>query len=134
MDGMLRPAAAVFVVLHGVAHVLGFLGSWRLAELEDVPYTTLVLNGALDVGDVGIRVVGLLWLAAAAGFVVAGIALWRGVPSGLHITVVVTSFSLLVCVLGLPASRIGVAIDVSILAVAVALTVMRIGSLRPAVR
>ena len=131
---MPRLAAAVFLVLHGFAHVLGFLGSWRLAELRDVPYTTLVVNGAIDVGDVGIRIVGLLWLAAAAGFVVAGIAVWRSVRSALRITVVATSFSLVVCVLGLPASPVGVAIDVAVLSVAVALTAMRTGSFRPAVR
>lgn len=58
----MRIALAVRMALHGVAHAPGFVGSWRLAALEGMPYHTTLLGGAIDVGDAGMRVVGLAWL------------------------------------------------------------------------
>lgn len=114
MPTIARRAAAAFLVAHGLAHALGFLTAWKLGEFDDVPYSTLILNGTLDVGDLGIRVVGVLWLAAAIAFLVAALVMWR---RGLTRTVaILTAFSLAVCLVGLPASIIGVSIDVAILA------------------
>jgi hypothetical protein len=118
MRTLVRRAAAVFFLAHGVAHLLGFLGSWRLGEFADAPYTTSVLNGAIDVGDVGVRIVGLLWVGAATGFIAAGLALWRG---SRRLVVPAALFSLGVCVIGLPTAVVGVGIDVVILATTVAL-------------
>jgi hypothetical protein len=124
---MLRRAIAVLFALHGVAHTVGFMSAWRLGEFTDAPYSTLVLNGAMDVGDAGIRVVGLAWLVAAAAFLWAGVAVWQGRPSASRTTAVVTAGSLALCFLGLPAAFVGVGLDLGILA---ALAVAR--GVRPA--
>lgn len=131
MPTLVRRGLAVFLALHGIAHVLGFLASWRLAEFADVPYTTTVLNGALDVGDAGIRVVGLLWLAGGAACVAAAIALLRGSMSAVA---VLLGASLAICLLGLPASIIGVWIDAALLAALGALALLRPALLRPSLR
>ena len=127
MPNIARRAAAVFLVAHGLAHVLGFIAAWKLGELDDVPYSTLILNGTLDVGDLGIRVVGVLWLAAAIAFLVAAFVVWRRGPT--RTVAVLTAFSLAVCLVGLPASIIGVSIDVAILA---GLLLVRPSAPRPA--
>lgn len=128
---MLRRAFAVLLALHGIAHVLGFLGLWRLAEFKDVPYTTFVLNGSVNVGDSGARIVGLLWLVAAAAFIVAARATWRGGDHWKSILVVVAGFSLAMCLIGLPSSGIGVGIDVLILAGFVVQVAWRSALVRP---
>jgi hypothetical protein len=81
-----------------------------------------LLAGNVDVGHVGIRIVGLLWLLTLLGFVASGIgalAHWSWWQStGFWFAVV----SLGLCVLGLPGSRIGIAANALILVYALGLT------------
>ena len=110
----MRIAVAIFLALHGFAHFAGFAGSFGLAE--SMPYRTTVLGGMVDLGDVGIRVFGLLWLVAAASFLVASAAamtnqVWW--PSAL---LVAAAGSLVLSVMALPEARIGFALNVIILA------------------
>ncbi|HSU17978.1 hypothetical protein [Longimicrobium sp.] len=75
----MRTAIALLMALHGIAHLPGFLNSWELMAMEEIPYHTTVLSGRLDLGDAGIRALGVLWLAFAAVFVAcAGGALAHG--------------------------------------------------------
>ena len=124
---MPRPSSLSF---HGVAHIIGFLGSWKLGEFKDAPpHTTQILNGSIDVGDAGIRIVGLLWLVAAVGYVWVAVSLWRG--SSRRVAPV-TAFSLAMCLVGLPAAIVGVGIDIAIGVGLAALAVARPRGLRPA--
>src|SRR5829696_5581074 len=99
----MRIALAILMALHGVAHLVGFSGAWSLAP-EGVPYKTTVLAGHVDLGDVGIRAVGLLWLAAAAAFLFAGLA----------------AVSLRLSATEWPEARIGVAINALIITALIA--------------
>jgi hypothetical protein len=131
---MLRRALAVILGLHGFAHVVGFLGSWKLGDFADAPYTTLIVNGAFDVGDAGIRIVGVLWFAAAVALVVAAVALWQERPTAVRIMLAATAFSLLICMIGLPAGIIGLGVDVAILLALATLAVARPAVWRTAIR
>lgn len=113
MTVVVRLAAAAFLAAHGVAHLIGFVAAWRLAAFPDAPFTTQILGGALDVGDAGIRIVGLLWIAAAAGFAAAAVAVWR--RRGSRIVALAAAGSLVVTLIGLPAAIVGLWIDVAIL-------------------
>lgn len=64
----MRMALALFLLVHGTAHLPGFTLAWRLTSNPDMPYTTTLLGGLVDVGEAGIRVVGVLWLAEEAHF------------------------------------------------------------------
>jgi hypothetical protein len=111
----MRIALAVLMLLHGIAHLPGFMASWRLAELKEMPYHTTVLAGRVEVGDTGIRFIGVLWLAAALAFVlIATSALMQRTGWAPAATAVAIS-SLLLSVLGLPDSRIGIAVNLAIL-------------------
>ena len=49
---------ALFVLAfsaHGVAHLVGFLAAWQLHTSPDVPYTTTVFAGHIDIGAAGSR-------------------------------------------------------------------------------
>jgi hypothetical protein len=114
---VIRRIAAILLALHGVIHLIGFVTPWRIATLEGFAYRTTVLNGALDVGDAGVRVVGLVWLGLTAGFLAAGYGVWRGKRWAVGLTGVLAVVSLVVCLLGLPETFAGIAINVVILAV-----------------
>jgi hypothetical protein len=111
---MMRGLFAVFLLLHGAAHLVGFAGSWRLSS--EIPYHTTLLGGRLDAGDAGIRLLGVLWLltalafAAAAGAVLFESTLWRG------LTLAVAGASLMLSALHWPEARVGVALNVAIIA------------------
>ena len=111
----MRYALALLFVAHGIAHLSGFLTSWRLASLEGLAYKTTVLAGRVDVGEVGIRIIGVFWLLAALGFVVAGIGTTLALPWWGTLTAVVASFSLVLSVLEWPEAKIGVAVNLVIL-------------------
>lgn len=110
----MRSTLAVLMLLHGVAHLPGFAGSWRLATFPDLPYHTRLLDGRVDVGDAGMRLVGLLWLLIALGFAVTAVAALRGAPWWGGGALVVTLLSLALCALEWPAARIGVPVNVAI--------------------
>jgi hypothetical protein len=106
----------MLMTLHGIAHLVGFVGSWWPAALRDYVYKTTVIGGLVDIGDGGIRLVGLAWLAAAIAFItVASLALanrpvWIPLaPLGVSVT------SLLLCIIGWPAARIGLGVNAALL-------------------
>jgi hypothetical protein len=112
---MIQIVAAVLLALHGVIHLIGFVTPWRIATLQGFTYRTTALNGTLEIGDGGARLVGLLWLALAVGFVVAGYGVWRGKPWAPALTGVLAAASLVICVLGLPEAFAGITINLVIL-------------------
>jgi len=107
---------AIVWIGHGLAHLVGFVVPWKIATMEDAPYKTTLLADAINIGDVGVRVVGILWLAAALAFIVAGVGLIALLPWWRPLTLYTTVFSLALCILGWPESRIGVWVNVIILA------------------
>jgi hypothetical protein len=112
----LRVALALLFIVHGIAHLPGFAVAWRLTHASEMPYKTTLLNGSLNVGNAGIRIVGILWLLAGIGFVLTAVVTFRGQPAWPQATLYVTLFSLVLCGLAWPDSRIGLMVDLAILA------------------
>jgi hypothetical protein len=113
----MRFAFAFFVLIHGIAHLPGFVVPWRLASLSEMPYKTTLLNGAVDAGPVGARVVGLLWLLAGLGCVATAVAALRGIPGWPAFALGVLGLSLVLCVLNWPDSSMGLVINLGLLAI-----------------
>jgi hypothetical protein len=84
--------------------------------LKEGPYRTTLLGGRLDVGDIGIRLVGILWLFACVAFMANGVvalassAWWRNAMVPMALT------SSVLCVLGLPGAKIGILANALLLA------------------
>ena len=112
----MRTLLGRFLGLHGTVHLLGFVIPWKIATLEDAPYKTTLLAGKLDVGDVGIRIVGALWLAVAIAFVASGIGVLTVQPWWRAVAVVGAGVSLGLCVLSWPDAPFGVVLNLVILA------------------
>ena len=113
---MLRIAFAVFLALHGVAHLVGFAGSFQLGEFRGKPLDTTLLGGRIDVGRGGIRAMGVAWLLTAVAFVAVAGAVWADAAGWPTLTAVVAGVSLVLSVLGWPAARVGVFLNLAILA------------------
>jgi len=113
---MLDRLFGLVLLAHGVAHVVGFVGPWRL--VKDVAYRTTIFSGRVDVGDAGAKMIGILWLLVACGFGVIAVGAFLRAgwwPTGAIVTAAV---SLALCVLGWPDARIGLAVNVVILTAA----------------
>lgn len=106
---------AFVLAAHGFAHLVGFVASWRLATLQELPYKTTILAGAVDIGDVGIRVVGALWLAAAVAFDTAAVGVAVGAREAVAGTLWVSAASLALCAVEWPQARIGVFVNTGLL-------------------
>ena len=120
----LRIAAAAILVAHGIAHLVGFVGAWRLNA--KVPYTTTVFAGRLDVGTTGIRVLGVLWLLLALDFLFTAAVALMGLPWWPRAALVAATGSLIMCVTAWPNGVIGLVIDAAII---LAVIVWRLGVL-----
>jgi hypothetical protein len=112
----MRIALAVLLILHGVAHLPGFFVPWRLAMLKEMPYKTTLFAGLVNVGDAGIRVVGIFWLVAALALGVCAVGVLARASWWTPITLIAALFSLFLSIAGWPESRIGVLVNIAILA------------------
>ena len=112
---MLRIAAGAVVAAHGLIHLIGFVVPWGIASVEGFAYRTTALGGAIALGDTGARAVGIVWLACAVGFVVAGLGIWRRASWAAPLTAALAGVSVAVCVLGLPETSAGIVVNAAIL-------------------
>ena len=63
------------LLVHGVAHLVGFVVPWRIVTSSEVPYRTTLLGA--DIGQAGVRALGLAWLLVSVLFVVLGASVLR---------------------------------------------------------
>ena len=112
---MTRLILAAVVAAHGLIHLIGFVVPWRIATVTGFPYRTTAAGGLADLGDVGMRLVGVGWLVCAVGFVVAGVGIARRAPWALALTSGLAVVSLVVCLIGLPETAAGIVVNLAIL-------------------
>ena len=112
----MRIALAVFLVLHGIAHIVGFVVPWRIAKMDDMPYKTTIFYGKIDVSDVGIRILGIIWLLIALAYFYSGWITYQQFDFWLTYTLVVSVISLAFCIIAVPDSHIGIYINIALIA------------------
>lgn len=115
----MRVLLAVAFLIHGLAHVVGFVVPWKLVASDEVPYRTTVLAGAVDIGALGVRIVGLVWLGVAVLFVGLAANVMRDTVWWYEGAFILVGISLLLCVLGLPQARPGLFANAAIVALLV---------------
>ena len=98
--------AALFLV-HGIAHLPGFIVDWQLRSFPELPFRTRILAGTVDIGPMGIKAVGIGWLFVGVAFVALALAVvmhaswWQAAA---YLTVLL---SVMLCIAGWPDSRFG---------------------------
>ena len=122
----MRFALSLFLLLHGAAHLVGFLTPFGLAPAtahDHGPASAgkVLLGGRVLLSTGAARAGGLLWLGLAIAYGVVALAFWRDADWWRPALLVVTLASLTLSVLWWPESRIGVVIDVALLALIAAL-------------
>jgi hypothetical protein len=107
----MRIVLACLLLGHGIAHLPGFLVGWQLASFPELPFRTTVIANMVDVGLPGARIVGAAWMIVSLMFVVLAVTValrpagWpQAVPAALALSTVL-------CVLGWPEARIGLAMN-----------------------
>ena len=117
MEVEVRVLFAAFLAAHGVAHLVGFLGAWGWLASAQVPHRTTILFGRVDLGEVGIRVFGVLWLLLAVGFLMGGWGVAASQAGVARWLIAMSSVSIAACILAWPDARIGVAVNAAVLVV-----------------
>ena len=100
------------LLVHGVAHLVGFVVPWRIVTSSEVPYRTTLLGA--DIGQAGVRALGLAWLLVSVLFVVVGAGVLRHGPWHYEAILTLVGVSVVLCLLGLPESRPGLLANASI--------------------
>jgi hypothetical protein len=104
----MRIAVGIYLLVHGLCHFVGFLVPWKIITSKEEPYKTTLLSGAVDVGHIGIRAVGILWLFAGLAIIATGIGAFASWPSWRTATLGLAAASTVLCVFGLPGAKIGI--------------------------
>jgi hypothetical protein len=76
----MRIFLALWFFAHGVAHLPGFIVSWQLRTFTEFPFRTTILADSVDVGTVGVRIIGVGWLLGAVAFMALAVATMLRVP------------------------------------------------------
>ena len=111
----MRFVLAFILAIHGVAHVVGFVSSWKLATFAELPYETTIFSDRFDLGETGIRALGVLWLLVAVAFLAVGIAAAAGTEWSRRFLLGVVMASLILCMTAWPDARLGVVVNVGLL-------------------
>lgn len=112
-------ASAIFLALHGLVHLMGFLVYLRITEMKDLPYKTTLLGGRWELGDPGMRLFGVFWLLPLIGFAVAVYGLYADTSWWRPVLIGATLVSLALTGLDYKAAYAGAIINLVILGVAI---------------
>lgn len=99
---------------HGIAHGVGFAVNWQVISSPELPFSTTVFGGRWNVGVEGIQWVGLLWLVAGAACLTAAAAVGTGAPWSVGATITALILSVAMCVVGWPAARVGLYLNLGL--------------------
>jgi 2-hydroxy-6-oxonona-2,4-dienedioate hydrolase len=114
----MRALFAAVLVLHGLAHVVGFLVPWRIVpDKSPGAYAAAnrLLGGRVMLSDVLARGFGILWLLVGITMAVVAVRWWQREPTSGAALMTVVLVSLVLTAVWLPSARIGFVINVAIL-------------------
>lgn len=117
-----RLAVGLVIIGHGLLHLIGTSLLWRLGELGDLRFGDMLPSTPPWIG----MFAGAEWLAAAAVFVVAGIALIIGSEIWWWLTLGGVTLSLPAVIMNAQFAAAGIVLDCLLLAILAAAQVWRI--------
>ena len=107
-------AFAVFVFVHGFAHVVGFLTVSGIVTDESMTGDPFLI-GRWEAGHPVMWGFALIWLALAAGFVIAGIGLLQDTSWALPVLITTTVVSTVLSLLWVRQAPFGVVANVVVI-------------------
>jgi hypothetical protein len=119
----MRRLLAAGLALHGAIHVLGVAVAWRWVEPDGLPNAREIIGG-VEVGDGGMRLLGVIWLLSAVAFLVAAGEVLDRREWAASATAAAATTSAVICLLQIDFAWRGLVIDLLLLfALVVAWTV-----------
>jgi hypothetical protein len=107
MECIMRMVIGAFLLGHAIAHLPGFLVDLRLRSFPELPFRTTVLGGSADIGEFGIKILGLAWLMLAIALSVVAFATFARLSWWQPFAYVTIGLSIVLCLLGWPEARLG---------------------------
>jgi hypothetical protein len=114
---MWQMLASLFLLVHGLIHLIGFIGYWKITQIQGFAYPTSPLAGRIAATPGLVRFLGVLWLVAAIGFVAGAIGLFTHQSWWRPVILIMALLSLVIRALGWPDAQMGVFINIAILVV-----------------
>ena len=112
LSSPVRVGLAVFLLLHGIAHLAGAGDAFTAADRDD---TVDYFFGAWEVGGAVLATLGVLWVVLAATFVITAGWVASSRPNWLFVLAGAAAASLVLSILALPLAWIGVLINAALL-------------------
>lgn len=107
----MRLVFEVFLLVHAFAHVVVFLAYWNVLKHEEISSKTEILEGRFDIGPERARMLGFVWLLVGLAFAIVALRMMMGHEGYFVSLLVITLFSLLLTITGLPDTKIGVLLN-----------------------
>lgn len=119
LDQFLEKSIFLIFIAHGIAHLVGFFIYWKLmAGTTDTPYSTKIFFSQIDIGIVGVSLLGFIYLVLAVLFVSFGILLIiKKIPFNDVKILVLILFSLVITIINLMPTIIGLIVNIVYLSV-----------------
>ncbi len=105
----------IYLFLHGFAHLVGFFVPWKIVRDKEHPYKTTILGGIVDLGDGGIRVIGIIWLSLGVVYFIGAFGVISDQVWWYGLIMLITWISLVFTVLGWPDSKFGIIANILLL-------------------
>jgi hypothetical protein len=111
----MRSALSAVIFLHGLIHVVGFVGPLELVPAA--PFQTVLFGRAVPNASPAARAMGVVWLLMALLFSVASVAIFAHASWWFPFTTLALLMSLLLCLVAWPVAKVGAAVDAGLLLV-----------------
>ena len=105
---------AALIMLHGLAHIVGFAAPWGYLK-NPLPMDSLFVN-RLAITNSGMKVLGIFWFIAAFIFVAAAVGVIRRESWWAPVTLVACLLSIALTFSFLPYAKFGLLFNVALLA------------------
>ncbi len=101
----------IVLIIHAIAHLPGFVMSFKLAEIKELPYSTKIFFKKVEIGEFGIKIYGVIWLLLSLVFLIAVFFIIFDKPVFKETVLAASILSLLISTAGLPETKFGVIIN-----------------------
>jgi hypothetical protein len=108
---------APVLFFHGLGHLVGFVGPWRLMDVEGVTFQSSLFDGRVQVGQRTMRTLGVGWLLLGCGFFVSAVAATQSAAWWIDWATGLALASLALCAVQWPAARIGGLVNLALLVI-----------------
>lgn len=105
---MIKIVYSVFLLIHGFAHLVGFLVNWKIIKNKDIQYKTTIFHGKYDIGTLGTKIIGLVWLLIGIYFGYMGYISFTNPLIYIDIVLYIAINSFLLTFSSLPDTKFGI--------------------------